>query len=142
MRKITQPLHTQQSRNLSKKIMQALHKKKHATSPQKNHATSPQKNHTTFRNIARHKILQSIIKKSRNLSTKKIMQVLHEKIMQAPHKKSTQPLHKKIMQPLHKKTTLPSEILQELQNAALKHHIGCQMSQISLSKSTKIVIKK
>ena len=104
--------------------------------------------------------------KLRKLSTKKIKQPLHKKIMQSLRKKIRQSLRKKkscnlkknkscnpsdwvrkITQPLHtqKSRNLSThKITQPLKKhrknckrLPWEHHIGCQMCQIALSKSTK-----
>ena len=77
--KITRPLN-------NKKIMQPLHKKNHAISPQTNYTISSQKNHATS------------IQKSRNIHKNKSCN-LCEWVSDKNHATS---LHKKVMQHLHK----------------------------------------
>ena len=137
VRKITQSLHTQKSCNLSMhKITQPFFFKSRNLSTKKNHFTSSQEKQATSAQTIKqplHKKItqppQTKTQKSRNLSTNKITQPLHpQNNANSQHKESRNLSVKKN----HRKNrkTLPWE-----------HHIGCQMCQITISKSSEKVQK-
>ena len=158
--------HKKKSRNhLTKKITQPVHQKKSCNfSTQKNHVSSPQKkswtsqksrnlsakknatsikiDHATRVSVWVRKITQPLhTQKSCHLSSHTITQLLKENHATSSKKKSSNLCTKKTPNLSTQKNhaTTPQKHYKNCKTLPWKHHFGCQICQITLSKSTEQV---